>query len=95
MSCKCRPDVVLMSWWRIGIMYHGKMQPGKLGLTHPSNASCNFHGYESPIPKIVAACLQKSQDAQARCDIMYDVKLDKNCRSHVVKLSSNVAPVPS
>ena len=65
-------------------MYHGKMQPGKLGLTHPSNASCNFHGY-----------LQKSQDAQARCDIMYDVKLDKNCRSHVVKLSSNVAPVPS
>lgn len=75
-------------------MYHGKMQPGKLGLT-PSNASCNFHGYESPIPKIVAACRQKSQDAQARCDIMYDVKLDKNCRSHVVKFSSNVAPVPS
>ena len=62
---QCRPDVVLMSWWRIDIMYHGKMQPGKLGLT-PSNASCNFHGYESPIPKIVAACRQKSQDAQVK-----------------------------
>lgn len=70
-------------------MYHGKMQPGKLGLT-PSNASCNFHGYESPIPKIVAACLQKSQDAQARCDIMYDVKLDKQSRinSHSQTISA-------
>ena len=68
---QCRPDVVLMSWWRIDIMYHGKMQPGKLGLT-PSNASCNFHGYESPIPKIVAACRQKSQDAQA--NMCYNVR---------------------
>ena len=46
-------------------MYQGKMQPGKLGLP-PSNTSCNFQGYESPIQKIVAACRQKSQDAQVK-----------------------------
>ena len=28
-----RPDVVLMSWWNIGIMYHGKMQQEKVELT--------------------------------------------------------------
>ena len=30
---QCRPDVALMSCWKIGIMYHGKMQHGKDELT--------------------------------------------------------------
>ena len=28
-----RPDVVLKSWWKIGIMYHGKTQQEKVELT--------------------------------------------------------------
>ena len=62
---QCRPDVVLMSWWKTDIMYHAKNTTGK-SWTHPSNASCDCYGYGSPIPKIVAACRQKSQDAQVK-----------------------------
>ena len=62
---QCRPDVDLMSWWKIGIMYHGKMQHGKdeLAPVTPLVISTDMNPRS---PKIVAACRQKSQDAQVK-----------------------------
>ena len=91
---QCRPDVVLMSWWNIGIMYHGKMQQEKVELT-PATPLVIATDMNPRSRKSSPRVAKSRKTPRLRYDIMYDVKLDKNCRSRVMKLSSNVVPVPS
>ena len=73
---QCRPDVVLMSWWNIGIMYHGKMQHGKDELTPATPLVIATE--MSPRSRKSSPRVAKSRKTpRPRCAIMYDVKLDK------------------
>ena len=71
-----------------------KMQQGKVELT-PATPLVIATDMDPRSPKSSPHVAKSRKTPRSRHGIMYDVKLDKNCRPHVVKLSSNVVPVPS